>query len=540
MKYIEKVLVFCVTILLLTTTAAAAKPYGDLKVALSEFGRETMDPASNTWSATGPILAAMYDSLIRHGPDAKLAPGIAEKWEMSKDGLSWMFYIRKGVKFHNGDPLTAKDVKFSLERFMNPKSQSPFSGTLKQNIKSVEVIDDYTVKVTNTATLPFFPNTLSMYLGSEGCVMPMDYIVKGAGTDFTEQSKFIDKAPVGSGPWKYVRSKQGDFVEFTAIEGHWRVTPAYKNLIIYYVPEDSTRLSMLKAGEVGFIEVGADRKAEIEAAPNLKLLRIPGAQNPGINFYGTYVAEAKDKPVSKLEVRKALSLAINRDEMIKYLLLGEGGPSLPRGITGNTLDVDVDYWKDYARVAYRYDPAEAKRLLAAAGYPNGFEMTMYTYAITGHPWMSKAAEGVAAYWGQVGVRTQIVNIEHGAIRALFKTIPPNEKLWGNASTAQMTVARMSIPTLGLETIFDSKGTFRLLNDPKVDKAINAPFTMTDPAERAKSVKDVFHLVNDQYVSIPLFMSNGLFGVSKEIGDWKPIPGNALALGELWETVQHAK
>lgn len=521
-----------------TTIPTPTGPYGTLRVAIENFGRETMDPASNTWSASGPILAAMYDSLFRHSVEGELIPGIVETWEMASDGMSWTFNIREGVTFHNGEALTAEDVVFSLERFLHKEAKSPFTGTLKANVESVEQVGEYTVKVTTTATLPFFPNTLSLYLGPEGMVMPKDYITDGAGGEFADQKAFIDGAPVGSGPWKYVDHAKGDFIELVAVEGHWRVTPAFEKLIIYLVPEDATRVAMLKAGEVDFVGISPDRKAEIEAA-GLGILRSPNALNPGINFFGTYVPEAADKPTSNLKVRQALSLAINRDELIEFLLHGEGEPSLPRGVFFSSIDVDVPYFQAYAEDAYRYDQDEAKRLLAEAGYADGFDITLYTYPLTGRPWLSDIAEAVAAYWGQIGVNAQVVSLEYGAIRAQFKKVPPDEELWGMATTAQQTVSRMSIPTLGLQSTYHSAGTFRLLNDPDVDNAIDGPFRTMDAAQRAQMFNEVIEDLNDMYLSLPVFLANALYGVSAEIGDWQPVTGNVLVLGELFETIQHA-
>ncbi len=517
---------------------APAKPSGTLRVAITGFGRDTMDPAQQTWSGTGPVLSAMYDSLLKHSSDGKLIPGIAEKWEMSADGLSWTFYVRKGVKFHNGDPLSAKDVKFSLERFLNPAAKSPFTGTLKQNIKSVELVDDYTVKVHTRAKLPFFPNTLSMYLGPEGCVLPKDYITKGAGKDFKKQGKFIDKAPVGSGPWKFVDRRKGDFIAFEAVEGHWRTTPAFKKLIFYGVREESTRVAMLKAGEIDFSEISPDRIPEIKAA-GLGILSTPQNVSPGINFFGTYVPEAADMPTSKIKVRKALSLAIDRAEVIKFLLHGEGVLPLPVGVVRGSPEVDIPYWEAYAKEAYRYDPAEAKRLLAEAGYANGFDMTIYSYPFVGRPWMVKLAEVVGAYWGRIGVKAKIMVMNYGPLRASFKKVPPDKMLWGAAATTQATVSRQSIPTLGMQSAYHSKGTFRLLNDPAVDRAIDTPFTIVDPAERRKAYQEAIKMVSDLYVSIPVFRGNSIYGVSKKVGKWNPLRGIPHGLGEAWETVQHA-
>jgi peptide/nickel transport system substrate-binding protein len=458
---------------------------------------------------------------------------------MSEDGMSWTFHIRQGVNFHNGDPVRAKDVKFSLERFMHPDAKSPFTGTLKQNIDSIEVLDDYTVKVNTTDPLPFFPNTLSMYLGPEGCVMPMSYIINGAGEDFAAQSAFIDEAPVGSGPFKFVDRAKGDFMSFEVVEGHWRTTPAFKELIIYNVPEEGTRVAMLKAGEIDFCEVAPERIPELEAA-GLGMLKTPNNVSPSVSFFGTFIEEAQDTPTADLKVRKALSLAINRSEIIEFLLLGEGTFPLPIGVVEGSPEVDIPYWEEYAKEAYRYDLEEAKALLAEAGYADGFDITLHTYPFTGRPWMVKLAEAVGAYWSAIGVNAQIITTDYGPLRAKFKKTPPDESLWGTATTNQATIARQSIPTLGMQSAYHSAGTFRLFNDPAIDSAIDDPFTMLDAESRKQAYQETIEMLSDTYVSVPIFRGNSIYGVSEEVGSWDPLQGIPHGLGEAWETVQHAK
>ncbi|MFC1983328.1 ABC transporter substrate-binding protein, partial [Chloroflexota bacterium] len=186
------------------------------------------------------------------------------------------------------------------------------------------------------------------------------------------------------------------------------------------------------------------------------------------------------------------------------------------------------------------NPAEAKQLLAEAGYADGFDMKLYTYPFVGRPWIGKMAEAVGAYWTKIGVNAEIVTMEYGPLRAAFKKVPPDEMLWGTACSTQQTISRGSIPTLGLQSVYHSAGTFRLFNDPAVDKLIDDPFTMVDPVERKKAYQKAIKTLSDTWVRIPVVQGDSLYAVSKEVGSWDPLRGIPHGLGEAWETVQHAK
>jgi peptide/nickel transport system substrate-binding protein len=153
----------------------------------------------------------MYDSLVGFDLDkGGVGPGVAERWIMSEDGLSWTFHLRAGQTFHNSDPLTAHDVKFSLERQMSPKSLAAAAGSMRRSIKSIDVVDDLTVRVNTNQPQLGLPAALSRAVAPEGSIMPRKYFETVGEEEFR-------KKPVGSGPWKFVRSVPGDRIEFEAV-----------------------------------------------------------------------------------------------------------------------------------------------------------------------------------------------------------------------------------------------------------------------------------------------------------------------------------
>src|SRR3954454_5702196 len=225
------------------TPLAAQTQKGTLVFAVESLSAQTLDPILEGRPGNAIYQAAMYDSLV--GFDLQkggIGPGVAQSWELAEDGSTWTFHLRPGQKFHNGDPLTAQDVKFSLQRQMAPNSTAAAAATLRRTIKSIDVVDDLTVNINTTTPQIGLPPSLSRAVAPEGAVMPKAYIEKVGEDEFR-------KKPIGRGPWEFVRSVPGDGIEFEAgSTPHPRGTPHFKNLHILLVPEESTRVSMVRTG----------------------------------------------------------------------------------------------------------------------------------------------------------------------------------------------------------------------------------------------------------------------------------------------------
>src|SRR5437868_58892 len=290
---------------------------GTLVFAVESLGAQTLDPILEGRPGNAVYQAAMYDSLI--GFDVAkggVGPGVAERWELSPDGLAWTFHLRPGQTFHNGDKLTAHDVKFSLERQMGPGSLAAAAATMRRTIKSIEVVDDLTVKVHTTSPQIGLPASLSRAVAPEGAVMPKAYIEKVGEEEFR-------KKPIGSGPWKFVRNVPGDRIEFTAVTTpHWRGRPHFKDLTILLVPEESTRVSMVRTGEAAIASIGPESLQSATRA-GLEVLSVPGTMQALYQFWGAYHSEFKDSPVANPRVRQALSLAIDRQQIIEHVMNGK-------------------------------------------------------------------------------------------------------------------------------------------------------------------------------------------------------------------------
>ncbi|MDO8671073.1 MAG: ABC transporter substrate-binding protein, partial [Dehalococcoidia bacterium] len=246
-------------------TSTSTKPTGSLVLSVS-FARNSLDP-QNSSPNTFQALGAIFDSLIELTPEGKAIPGIAERWEISADGKSHTFYIRKGVKFQDGSDLTGADVKFSLERMVIKTSLHTDLAVWQRLLSSVELKDDYTVVM--HLTQPLYELMLGIDAPSgAGAVIPKKYFEEKGLDYFTTH-------PMGSGPWKLVKWEAGIRLELEAYEDHWSGAPKLKNVTLLNVTDEATRVAMLKTGEVDLAEVAPDSVAGLKAA-GLKIVSHDG------------------------------------------------------------------------------------------------------------------------------------------------------------------------------------------------------------------------------------------------------------------------
>src|SRR5215831_15572006 len=239
--------------LLPSAPSAAQEPKGTLIFAVESLSAQTLDPILEARPGNAIYQAAMYDSLVGFNIEkGGIGPGVAESWELSADGLTWTFHLRSGQTFHNGDALTAQDVKFSLQRQMAPNSTAAAAPTMRRTITSIDVADDLTLRVNTDTPQIGLPPSLSRAVAPEGAVMPKAYIEKVGEEEFRRK-------PIGSGPWKFVRNVPGDRIEFTAVTTpHWRGRPHFKDLTLLLVPEESTRVAMVRTGEAAIASIGPE------------------------------------------------------------------------------------------------------------------------------------------------------------------------------------------------------------------------------------------------------------------------------------------
>ncbi|MCG8548030.1 MAG: ABC transporter substrate-binding protein [Alphaproteobacteria bacterium] len=387
-----------------SATAGIAEQSGKLTVALGSLGFETFLPEEG--SIAGHVYwDPVYDYMFYEGEDGKIEPGLIEKWTLADDNVTWTFDVRKGVKFHNGRELDADDIVFNFKSWItSDKSKHNVTTVLTKSVDTVKATGKHQVEVKLKKPQALFIQWLSE--AASAIVVPREY-GKMSPAEAREN-------PIGTGPWKFVSRSLGEKAVFSAVADHWRKTPAFKELELRAVPEPSTRLAMLKRGEADIIDVPLSFKRELDGQP-FDIARAKDAFSAYVFFTGMYQdkkapAYNPDLPWRKAKVREALNLAVNRQAIADHIFQGEARPAavpLP-------LPSHIGYKSSWSPPAY--DPAKAKKLLAEAGYPDGFEIELMSFPRPGVPDIPLMIEAIADLWSRIGVTVKIVKTDWGAIR----------------------------------------------------------------------------------------------------------------------------
>lgn len=346
------------------------------------------DPAETAGIITPyMVMYALHDAMIKPMPEGNLTPSLAKSYSASEDGLTYEFVLRDGVKFHNGDPLTAEDVKFSYERY-----RGAGSADMKQRIIAVEIPAPGIVRFRLREPWPDFLTYYGNATGA-GWIVPRQYVER-VGEDAYK------KMPIGAGPYKFVSFTPGVELVMEAHEQYWRKAPSIKRLVLKVIPDASTRLVALKRGEVDIsYSIQGELAGEIERSPGLTLSAAVGSAP-----FWVYFPEQWDpkSPWHDVRVRQATRYALDYATINNALTMGYSR------ITGSVMPENFEFYKPVP--APVYDPAKAQRLLAEAGYPNGFDAGFYTCDAS----FANLGEVVLNNLAAVGIRAKLRPIERAA------------------------------------------------------------------------------------------------------------------------------
>ena len=456
----------------LHVTDSPAQPKGQMTWAIHFTVAPTFfEPAENNGITSFLFLYALHDALVKPMPGNQRTPSLAESWSESEDGLTYEFKLRQGVTFHNGDPLTTEDVKFSFERYRGQ------SATLfREKIKAVEIVDLLRVRFHLKEPWPDFMTFYSSMSASAGWVVPKKYLERVGEDGFK-------KHPIGAGPYKFVSQKEGIELILEAYEGYWRKVPHVKTLVMRSIPEDSTRLAMLKTGEadIAYAMMGPMAE-EVKRDPKLTL-----AYSAGQGIFFIYFNEQADpkSPWHDLRVRQALNYAIDRQALSEQQTLGASPP------TGNIVPRAFEFALPIE--AYPYNPEKAKQLLKEAGYPNGLDAGEIT---SGPPYHS-LAEGVANYLQAVGLRIKVRPMERAALIAALK----EKKLTGLTSGGTGILGNAATR---LEPFVLSWGEFARIGYPDIDELYKQQSTERDHQKREAQLHQIQRLVHERAMYAPLY------------------------------------
>jgi peptide/nickel transport system substrate-binding protein len=494
-------------LLLLATGPAWAqnKSAGELTIALSSFSTDVLDPVLGG-HVVKFYLSLIFDHLVGVTSDGQLSKegGIAYRWEVSPDKKRWTFYLRKGVRFHNGDEVTAEDVKFSILRAMGKRSTTGYAGPLRTVVQDIETpAPDRVVIVTKEPTL-IIPPYLSRGLSTEGMVLPKKYIEAKGDDAFA-------RAGVGSGPYRVVEQVSGSHVKLEAVDSHWRVgVPRFKTIVFKRIPEEATRIAMLRRGDVDIVDLSRERVKEVERAGFRVALKKADAH---LDLY--WVQPWENTPIKDKRVREALNIAIDRPEIAATIFADLADPgAVPMGFSWAFPALKFRITPD---LAYHFDPARAKKLLAEAGYPSGFPIDMYAFQLPGLAEGPSMVEAVAGYWQKIGVQPKIVPIDYPGFRKKWvdRTIGGSFGYFNLANREWVgTYAYMEKST-------SATSPLATIRDPELDGMLDAVLKQTDQEKINALMRNIFLRLRSEHLGIPLVYLHTAYATSKKIGAWNP-------------------
>ena len=484
MKRLQMVVILMAALAL--TAPAAAKDQW-----LVAFGEEpfTVDPAGKGALAavSDYVQIHIFDALVDFtGTSLTLKPMLATRWE-NPNATTWRFYLRRDAKFHNGDPLTAEDVKFTIETQLANKGATV--NAYLGPTEGARVIDPYTVEITTKTPFPALLFNLSRVH-----ILPRAYAKLGADA-------FAAK-PIGSGPYRFTEWQRGQRIVLDANPDYWGGRPDPKRLMFRFIADPSTRAAELRAGGVDIaINPPIAQLKELNAG-DTQILTIPAARAIA------YSINTLQKPLDDVRVRRALNYAVDRESIVRSLLQGLGqatGQPFASGWLGY----------DESIKPYPYDIAQAKRLLAEAGLANGFDLT---WSISTGTWLAdkEIAEAAAAMLGQAGVRVRLVPTERAKIQkdlpgGTFDGITTGQ--WGTIAESEIMV----------RWFFRTPKIFTPDLDAKLNELATAAATELGRSKREKAYQALARFAHDQALWLFVYHLDEVIAKRRDL-PWQPLVG----------------
>ena len=464
-----------------SSEALAQKPIygGTLTIALSAEP-PGLDPTTSPAATIKRVVHYnMLEGLLKVDRNGKVVPALAKSYKVSKDGKEYTFTLQKGIKFHDGQPCTAEDVKFSFERLLDPKTAA-VNQKYYVGIESIQVMDPLTVKF----KVKKFDSNFLFNLARG------DAVIVSQGT-----AERLKSQPIGTGPFHLVEWKRGDSVTMIRNPDYYiKGIPYLDKVVFKFIPDPSAQLAALRAGDVDVMayDLSPENAAILEKDPRFKVLK-------GNTTTDVIMAiNNSRKPFNDPRVRQAITLAIDRKAIIEGAVAGYGSP------IGSHMDPTNPYYVDLSGL-YPHNPEKAKRLLAEAGYPNGFEAVIklpepYAYA-------RRSGEIIADQLSKVGIKLTIEVIQWGQwIDRIFKNAEYDLTVIGHAEP-------FDIEIYGRPNYY-----FRYQN-PKFQALMKkAEEEMSEPA-RKKIYEEAQRLLADDFVNAYLFVYPALPVMKKEVMNW---------------------
>ena len=473
-------------LLLLASTSALAAPEGTMTWGVHvSLAARWLDPAETEGTIIPfMVLYALHDALVKPMPTGANTPSLAESWTMAKDGLTYDFVLRKGAKFHNGDIVTAEDVRFSFERYRGAGAKQ-----IKDKVREVQVVDSGRVRFHLKEPWPDFLTYYGTTASGVGWIVPQKYVEQVGDDGFK-------KAPIGAGPYRLVSFNPGVELVAEAFEGYWRKAPHVKRLVFKVMPDDTTRGAALKKGDVDVIfQVNGPVAEDLRRTPHLRIVSRPTGN-------GVFWLDLPDQwdpksPWHDKHVRQAASLALDRQAVNQAESLGTSRP------TGSIIPRAFEFALPLDPAPY--EPGKAKQLLAEAGYPNGFDAgDFYPY-----PPLYAMGEALAGYLQAVGIRTRIRTMERAAFLTAWREKKLKGVLMGLNGAGGNAATR-------LEAYVTRTGIYAYGVLPEVEDLFQRQAREIDRTRREALLHQIQRILHERVMHVPVYELGPMAGIGPRV------------------------
>jgi peptide/nickel transport system substrate-binding protein len=487
--------------LVLLPLSAGAAPAGKVVIAQG-VDPTTLDMMNQQEQPASNVGAQMFECLLERDQNLKLAPALAAEMPKLVAPTIWEFKLRRGVKFHNGEDFTAESVKFSIERLVNPANKLRGSSSFAP-IDRVEIVDPYTVRIHTKKPWPVFLNQLAQ----RQAVMypPKEYVGKDAAA--------ISRAPIGTGPFKFVRWAKDEEIVMEAFPGYWNGAAKIKTVVFKPIPDDAVRVAALQNAEIDVaVNIPPHLAGIIEKHPKIFLSTAPSIRTIQLMIY-THQMDAAHKPTGPYagptadkRVRQALSAAIDPDEIIKGVMDG-------KAVRVATMLPSMHFGFDPSLKPVKQDLARSKKLLAEAGFPNGLEIVLNgpqgRYVRD-----REVAEAVAGQLTKAGIKTTLRTFEFVSylnnMVYVHKAGPVWLIGWGHGT---MDAEAIYVP------LFKSPNIFVNWHNEDFNGMVEQAQSEMDEKKRLAQYHRINKLWIEEIPAIPLYQQIDLYGANRRL-TWK--------------------
>lgn len=468
----------------------------------------SIDPHYHNLSPNNALADHLFDGLTGTDSRARLVPQLAESWR-PVDDTTWEFRLRRGVKFHNGNDFTAEDVAFTIARAGNvPNSPSSF-GLYTRAVAEVQVVDPHTVRLRTRTTYPLLPIDLSN-------VMMLD---RQTHENAATEDYNSGKVAFGTGPYRFVRYVPGDRIELERNDAYWGEREPWQRVNYRIIVNDAARTAALLAGDVDFIDQVAttdiarlkqDNRVRVSEVVGLRIiyLGLDHSRTGSSPFVAGPNGETLERnPLKDLRVRRALSMAIDREAIVSRVMEGAAIPAgqfLPEG----TFSHIPGYGPP------RFDPEGARRLLAEAGYPNGLRITLHG---PNDRYINDARiiQAIGAFWSRIGVRTQVEAMPWTTFiaRAGRQEFSVFLVGWGSSTGEASSPLRSLIATFDREKGFGASNRGRYSN-PEIDRLLERALATVDDEKREQLLQEATRLAMEDVAIIPIHIQKNTWAMRR--------------------------